>query len=302
MSFFELFRSAKSNDFLDFPPEFDPQFYKKYHPDLKHLNERQLVEHYEQFGRAEGRRATSAVPRDNFLKLLPNGSILEIGPFAQPCCHGRNVKYFDVQDKAGLVERAKKHKELKPKKIPEIDFVSPDGDLSIVDAKFDIVFSSHCIEHQPDLIRHLKQVENILADHGRYFVIVPDKRYCFDHYLPESTIAEVLQAHVEQRTRHTLANVIAHYALTTHNEPARHWRSDNGEPPTDVERIRNAIDIYEKANGSYIDVHALFFTPQSFKNIIALLNKLGHTKLKPARVYNTPVEWNEFCAILELTD
>jgi len=289
----------------EFPPEFDGAFYRKRHRDLRHLSDEQLVDHYEKCGRSEGRLASRAVPRKNFIPLLSRyKSILEIGPFAQPVLRSRNVKYFDVMDRAGLAERIQRENitVLKAKNIPEIDFVSPTGDLNVVDQKFDCVVSSHCIEHQPDVVRHLQQVENILTDGGCYFVIVPDKRYCFDHYIEESTLEDVLQSHIEKRTVHSKQNVIKHLALTTHNEPARHWEGDNGEKPNDPERIVRAEKIFEDANGAYIDVHSLFLTPKSFRAIFNALHDRGLTKLKPIRVYDTPVRWNEFCAILQKDD
>lgn len=305
--YYRAFRSAisghstSSRDAGSFPPEFDPATYRRRNPALALLGERQLRDHYEKVGRGEGRIATTAVPRHNFLKLLPrnrNRIVLEIGPFAKPSAKGPNVKYFDVMDRVGLVKRAEAIPE-PTENIPEIDFVSPVGDLSVVDIKASAVLSSHCIEHQPDLVRHLQQVEHILEEDGCYFVIVPDKRYCFDHYLPESTIAEVLEAHHEKRTIHTCANVVAHYALTTHNDPAKHWKGDNGPVPRDSERVAHAIKAFEAANGAYLDVHSLIFTPHSFREILATLFAMKLTKLRPVRVYDTPEGWNEFCAILQ---
>ena len=43
-----------------------------------------------------------------------------------------------------------------PSKVPDIHYHHPNGDLSIIDSKFDAIFSSHCIEHTPDIVSHLK--------------------------------------------------------------------------------------------------------------------------------------------------
>ena len=72
--------------------------------------------------------------------------------------------------------------------------------------KFDYVISSYCIEHQPDLIKHLQDFEHVLQPGGFYFVLAPDKRYCHDHFMQESTIAEVNGAQQERRTVHHLAS------------------------------------------------------------------------------------------------
>jgi predicted SAM-dependent methyltransferase len=56
--------------------------------------------------------------------------------------------------------------------------------------QFDIAFSSHVIEHTLDFIKHLNQVCDILKNNGHYFLFVPDKRYCFDYFSPESTMPD----------------------------------------------------------------------------------------------------------------
>lgn len=280
-----------------FPLEFDPDFYRSQYSNLRRMSDRALREHYEKRGRLEGRIATSAVPRDNFIKLVPDNSVLEIGPFVNPVMRGPKVKYFDLMSRDQLIERATRTG-IAAEKVPEIDFVSPRGDLSIVDQKFFTVISSHCIEHQPDMLRHLRQVENILEDGGCYFLLIPDKRYCFDHFLPESTIAEIIEAHREGRTVHTLSNVIKCIALTAHNDPVRYWNGDAGKRPLDPKKIEAAIHAYDDAKGNYLDVHSLYFTPASFRDIMATLCELRLTRLEPERVYDTPKHWNEFCAIL----
>src|SRR5205823_10898481 len=127
---------------------------------------------------------------------------------------------------------------LDPAGVPEIDFV---GALSEVKDHFGLVLSCHSVEHHPDLVRHLKDVENVLDSDGVYALVIPDKRYCFDHFLPESNLAEVIAAHHELRTKHTLQKVIEHRSLTTHNFVDRHWRGDHGSQTITAERIEGAV-------------------------------------------------------------
>lgn len=51
--------------------------------------------------------------------------------------------------------------------------------------KFDVVFSSHMIEHSLDLIGHLNQVKSLLKPGGCYFFIAQDHDFTFaqTHYL-----------------------------------------------------------------------------------------------------------------------
>jgi SAM-dependent methyltransferase len=183
--------------------------------------------------------------------------------------------------------------------------VSHDGRLSIVDDTFDVVVSCHSIEHQIDLVTHLIDVGKILGEGGYYFIVVPDKRYCFDHFLAETTIAEALDGHYRNNKSHSLKSVIEHRALTTHNDFAAHWRGEHGTSrlqSSGMAVLHAAIREYEAAKGAYIDVHAWQFTPTSFRQLFEQLFELNYSSLKPIRVYNTVGNTPEFCAILQKCD
>ncbi|MFC6792442.1 class I SAM-dependent methyltransferase [Methylobacterium komagatae] len=281
-------------------PELDLAFYRLVNDDLANFDDKALIAHYERHGRSEGRLANPAAERRGFIALVPeDADVLEIGPFTKPTLRGPRVHYFDVMDRAGLLARAVHHAH-PTDDCPEIEFVSPTGDLNVVDRQFDIVLSSHCIEHQPDLVAHLQQVERILRPNGRYMLLIPDKRYCFDALLPESTVDAVLQAHREKRRVHTWASVREHRALTTHNDTARHWAGDSADPRGHLfsEREHAARVEFDESNGNYIDVHAWQFTPSSFRNVVATIRRTKLMNLTVEHVYDTPHGSNEFTAIL----
>jgi SAM-dependent methyltransferase len=248
------------------------------------------------------RTSTPLSKRENLLERLKSKpSILEIGPFCNPAIIGPQVKYFEVLDQLALVARAKELN-YKIENVPEVHFLSPTGNLAVIDEMFDCCFSSHVIEHQPDLVTHLQQVEQILEPDGEYCLIVPDQRYCFDHYLRPSTIADILDAYYSGRKLHGLKSIIEHFALTTHNDPVRHWRRDHSQLENldyKIARIKNAIQIHEQANGCYVDVHAWQFTPKNFYEVLTLLNSLNLTNLTPVEVFDTPRGRFEFTAILK---
>lgn len=283
------------------PPTIDPPTYRATDPALASLDDAAAIAHYRAHGRAKGVVASPLALRENLLAFIDDdASLLEIGPFWNPLKRGPNVEYLDVLDVQQLRERAERTGG-NPAGVPE--HIHHIGGLDAVDRRYDAVLSSHAIEHQPDLVRHLQQVERILNPGGGYFLIVPDKRYCFDHFIAESTIAEVLQAYHEARTTHTLRSVIEHRALTVHNSAPRHWEGDHGVPERNrVERIRVAIEEYEVAAGDYIDVHAWYFMPPTFRSIVGTLNELGLIGLEIAGIYHPAYGRNEFCAILKRPD
>jgi SAM-dependent methyltransferase len=283
------------------PPTIDPATYRASDQALAELDDEAAIAHYQEHGRDNGVIASPLALRENLLAFIGDDqTVLEIGPFYTPLKRGPNVHYLDVLDAAELRARAQRIG-ADPAGVPEV--IHHVGGLEAVDRHYDAVLSSHAIEHQPDLVRHLQQVERILNPGGGYFLIIPDKRYCFDHFLAESTVADVLQAHREQRTRHTLKSVIEHRALTAHNQSLRHWQGDHGNPERNrTTRVRAAIEEYDAAAGAYIDVHAWYFTPPTFGSIMNTLRELDLIALEVAGVYHPAYGRNEFCAILKRPD
>ena len=285
----------------ELPPEYDATLYRSLHPDLTDLPDAALYAHFRDWGEREGRIASPATTREGFLQSVVNrqkGDMLEIGPFCRPIIRGSHVSYLDVLDATALRQRAREIG-LDPSNCPDqIHYV---GELAAVDRRFAAVISSHAIEHQPDLVAHLQAVDNVLEPNGRYFLIIPDKRYSFDALIPESTIANVLLAHHEKRRVHNLQSVIEHRAMVTHNDPSMHWRGEHGPFPPDEQarRVRTAVAEFERAAGNYIDVHAWYWTPVGFRQTMGVLRHLGLTTLAPVRIYGTPRDRFEFCAVLE---
>lgn len=280
-------------------PETDWEFYRNTQLDLQGFNEGQLATHYQEWGRGEGRMASPAAHRTAFIAQILTDSVLEIGPAVRPSLIGPGVKYFDIEDRAGLIAKAIAH-EYPTDNAVDIDFISPTGNLSVVDEQFDSVFSSHCIEHQPDLARHLIAVEKILRPGGRYFLIVPDKRYTFDATLDVSTLEDVLEAYQAQRVLHTTKSIMDHYIHTTHNDAARHWAGDSADPRIDkIDERRNAAEIaISLADGGYVDCHGWLFTPETFRSILEGLYDRTIINLEVERVYDTVRGMPEFCAVI----
>jgi SAM-dependent methyltransferase len=283
---------------FDFPPEFDVDFYRNAYSDLRSFTEAQLEAHYKQYGASEARLPNRIRNRSEFIKeISSSASTLEIGPFFSPIAIGENVKYFDVLPQEKLLERARKlgFPDADP---PFVEYVSPNGDLRIVDRAFDLVVSSYCLEHQPDLIKHLRDVSSILNPDGCYVALAPDKRYCHDHFMAESTIAGVLDAYHTGRTAHSLRSVIER-ALAAHNDHVRHWNGDHGEQFEDLEaRIKWSLAAHEQAQGGYVDVHSWYFTPDSARHLLATLRRMQYIDLECIRCYDTRKYQNDFWLVL----
>lgn len=246
-------------------------------------------------GRGRVRGLKMPLTRSQFVALIPHARpTLEIGPFDRPKLQGAEVRYFDVLSQDGLRERAHTIDGFNPDTCPVIDYVSPTGDLSVVDRQFSSVFSSHAIEHQPDLIKHLSDVYDLLEPGGCYYLIVPDKRFCFDHFLQETQTEDLLAA--EGRIYHTERAIEDHYLRKAHGMQLLHWLGFHGAPRTDAAGADAALA--RSRRGEYVDVHAWMFTPSSFHRCMSDLFRLGKIGLEVAAVYDTMFTKLEFMAIL----
>jgi SAM-dependent methyltransferase len=239
------------------------------------------------------------IDRAKFVASVPTDQLaLEIGPFDRPWLSGPTSRYFDVLSQDELRDRARIEPNRVPKNCPFIHYVSATGDLSIIEGEFGAVFSSHCVEHQPDLIKHLRDIERLLRPGGHYYLIVPDKRFCFDHFLPESTVNDISAA--KGRVHHSEAAIEEHATGTTHNINILHWLGYHGRAGVDDPTAKARRDEYlERARaGEYVDVHAWQFTPTSFRRNLQRLFEAGEIGLEPVRVHDTGFARIEFMAVL----
>lgn len=281
------------------PAAFDADFYQSSNPDLAGFSETQLVRHYLQFGTQEGRRASGFGGRAGLSQTLNQGQpILEISPWTSPFFAGPNVKYADILSNDELLERAKKVSR-DSLDIPKMDYlISPTNLSDSIDASFEIVASSHVIEHQPNLLEHLRQVGKLLVPGGRYVLAIPDKRFCFDHFKAESTLGDAVQADAEKRVRHTLETIVRQETLDTHNDSTRHWNGDHGEVGDPTQGRARAERMYVDSLNEYLDCHAWYFTPSSFRALISESHQRNLQPFAVENIYNTVRNGIEFYAVL----
>ena len=274
-----------------------------------------LKEHHRRFAEEQG-RTCCIYDRPEGMKALMNNAVeqfpikvLEIGPGDNPTVlppkqdRGR-VKYFEVFDAPEIARRALEVNHRPFQNTPEkIDYVSPTGDLSIIKETFDIVFSSHSIEHQMNLIKHLQAVERLLNDGGLFVLVIPDKRYCYDHFRQETTISTVLDRYfrnVEFRPFEDFIDVRMH---VTHNNAIQHWFGIHGNIDDHFthENFDKYCREYQKSRDAneYIDAHSLRLTPRAFERIVNYVHQMGLTRLAMYRLCHTVWGRFEFSAVLK---
>lgn len=292
------------------PAAFDYHVYV-HHPfnlDVQTFDVQKARQHYETFGETEGRVCSLVCDRQSFVRLVPlDLPTLEIGPFFSPAFKRpeANVSYLDCLSTEELIKRAESIEGAIIDGIPRIDYVwSGQKYADLIDRKFAAVYSSHNIEHQHCLVTHLLDIESVLEEDGAAFLVVPDKRYCFDHFFPETTITDIVEASVEKRKNHRVKDVLDHHFYTAHNDAVRHWCGDHGInrslSPLDEMTGTSFLTELERLRLSeeYIDVHAWKFTPKAFNTVLDNLFHLHMIKLRVARIYPTVKNSNEFYAVL----
>jgi hypothetical protein len=295
---------------LCLPLSYDASIYRELNRNLAHFSDGDLTEHYNQTGSQEGRACSSIRSRNDFINLISKfgGDRLEIGPFCSPILAISSETYFsDYLNTDELRLEAIEQKQ-NPNKVPHIDFPTKETSLTaLVDTKkFAIIVSCHNIEHYPDLVTHLQEVNTILMSGGYYFLIIPDKRFSADHYQESSMLPEVLTAYAEKRKLPNIENVLKSVEFITHSYPQRHWMNDHGADPYQISEKPRVLVSLTKSTQSvqrneYNDVHCWRFTPQSFISIIGSLNKMSLIDLQAVRVYPTLFGANEFFAVLRKT-
>ncbi len=179
-------------------------------------------DHYEATGQAEGRRFDRDPTRFEIVSSMidVSGRGLELGPLNRPIMakrDGFDVQIVDYLDTEALRAKynAADHPDVDPSTIEEVDFVSqgePLCELIGEESAFDWVVASHVIEHIPDLVAFFQDVARILRPDGRLALLVPDKRYTFDYYGELSTTGQLLDAHLERRTRPTPGQAFDYFA------------------------------------------------------------------------------------------
>ncbi len=62
----------------------------------------------------------------------------------------------------------------------------------ILDKTYDFIFSSNCLEHILNPIKAFKESLRVLKDDGYLIIVVPDKKYTYDHFRPYSIYEELI--------------------------------------------------------------------------------------------------------------
>src|SRR5262249_55025860 len=146
-----------------------------------------------------------------------DGRGLEIGPCYGPIAPKRagfNVEILDHLDRDALIRKYQGRPDLDLDRIEPVDYIWNGESYAELIGKtkhYDWIIASHMIEHTPDLIGFLGDCDCILKDTGVLSLVIPDARYCFDHFRPLTGLSKIIDAHLNRQRIHTVGTVAEYF-------------------------------------------------------------------------------------------
>ncbi len=248
--------------------------------------------------------------RIHALTDLDRGPGLEIAPLNNPLMLKSewDVKYVDIVPTADLIAHSDHDPHVSNEDIVEVDFplTGADGTIRSLSevagpgAPYAWVLASHVIEHVPDLIGWLDDIASLLRDDGALVLAVPDTRYTFDIFRPQTTVGQMLQAHEQGDVVPSIRAVYDYLRSAVTITAPDAWAGRRGtwesarihELPVVLKRVENA------RQGTYVDSHVWTFRPQTLIEQINELGRLSLCEFTVETVRNTRPNELEFYAVL----
>jgi SAM-dependent methyltransferase len=232
---------------------------------------------------------------------ISKGTGLEIGPLTNPIVRKdeSRVLYVDHMTTKDLKTKYRGHP-IELDDIVEVDYVLKNNSLkdTLEAKKFDYVVAAHVIEHIPDIVAWLKDVESVLKDKAVLALAIPDKRYTFDIARDESRPADVIGAYLDKHRRPSSAAMYDYMIEFVDGvDSGGAWQN----PYTDYTKKRKntpktayraCLENLDK--NKYVDCHCFVFTPYSFFQVLRSLMELDLFGFEVAYFRDTPPGSLEF--------
>lgn len=161
--------------------------------------------------------------------------------------------------------------------------------------RFDLIFGSHVLEHQVDLVGHLQSIEQLLKPQGQVIHVVPDLRTCFDALRYPSVTSDVLLVHHKRPSIHQGKQVFDFLSKCIDKNIGYRMHDadfDGAHFSYELSQAHAAMLTSEGGGQPYSDTHAWTFTPDSLRLLMLELRLLGLTRLMPTMV--SPQYGNQF--------
>lgn len=126
---------------------------------------------------------------------LNGKSLLEIGAQAAPTIlkDEADIDYLDYETKEESCKKNFPENQKIWEKVVETDIIVESDDYCKYTRKrYDCVIANHVIEHTDDVILWLQSISKLLKKDGVLFLTIPDKKYSFDKYRPNTSFSHII--------------------------------------------------------------------------------------------------------------
>lgn len=214
-----------------------------------------------------------------------NGVGLEIGAANSPIIPARigDCRYVDYASTEDLRARFSASEYAYADSLVEVDYVwSGAGSLASVvgEQRFDYAIASHVIEHVPNPIGWFRGICEVLRPGGVFNLAIPDRRFTFDVAVPESTVGQLIEAHLLGYTRPSPRQIFDFCYYGKAIDPGEIWTRAIEVAATpafsgDVAPQLAFDSAARSLTGQYFDTHCWIVTPDSFLSLLEGACRLG---------------------------
>lgn len=230
------------------------------------------------------------------------GRVLEFGAFDNPTFRreaGDDVEYIDYFSGEELKQEFAANRRRDLEAVVTVDHVVKSHRFADeVPGAFDLIVANHVVEHIADLIGWLEQVESLLAEGGRVFLSVPDRRYTFDYFRAETTAVQLLRAHEEKLERPDFWQILDHMYYHQKVDSKQIWKGHLPERFQPRFSLAEACRRAKARTQAYANVHCWVFTAQSFERCMDDLKSAAAIPLLLDSIAPPDGGFNEFWVAL----
>jgi SAM-dependent methyltransferase len=220
------------------------------------------------------------------------GRGLEIGALSNPAPLQAEVVYADVCDKSAMTAvlcslEGGPYYDLEKLIEPDLILQPPHFYIPFANEELDFVYSSHVLEHTPNIIAALYDQLRCVKAGGVIYFVVPDRRGTYDHRRPATPLSVFIRRFEDRSFTFSLEEASellwgttghAHYAEKT---PSKLNEIHAGGSPAHhffVLSPASVIDLLQYVTGRF-NCELVYFCAADLVNIQVCLKKLGPSRV-----------------------
>jgi predicted SAM-dependent methyltransferase len=239
---------------------------------------------------------------------ISSGVGLEIGPLSIPIVRKDEgiIYYVDRFSTEQLKEKYKSAKWLEIGNIVPVDFIIEEISYEDIQSEvktIDYIIASHILEHCPNPLGWLRCLAKIIQPKGIISLAIPDRRYTFDYYRRETTLAQLLAYDLEGLTKPSIEQVLDCFMNICKVDTKAAWILDySALKPEKQHEFHSADDIIKliEREGNDAYTHCTVWTFESFCEIFPQAMKIANIPLEISCSYEPEKFSNEFIVQLKL--